>query len=330
MPLLCLEGPRQTYLLQNYVRINLCDAWTWWIVGLFGWPASRCMSCVRAPWTWGLFMCFCALFSLLNVEGVYNDHSLCCNCNSLTSHLPNERVSPWGGPAWTSPLYHYGFEAGTASQRLRRCYLPLRRGHAVRAALAVCACSAQTMIRTFLTPVCGLLCTIACTAAEQAHWTVPTRWDGRCGRPVRADSRRRALGDVGGAIAHGRCTASRGITRCALVTSEWPSSITNPSANARESPRKVWNAIWAFESLMWHNLGQHHAQDEAGRPVWCCSIVPSVPATSARSQWTCEPAIGVWRLGRSVEWRLDCVLSLLHLPFCVIDRSSVQDYEIQL
>ena len=49
------------------------DAWTWWIVGLFGCPASCCMSCVRAPWTWGLFVCFSALFSLLNVEEVYND-----------------------------------------------------------------------------------------------------------------------------------------------------------------------------------------------------------------------------------------------------------------
>ena len=33
-------------------------------------------------------MCFCALFSPLNVEEVYNEPSLCCNCNSLTSHLP--------------------------------------------------------------------------------------------------------------------------------------------------------------------------------------------------------------------------------------------------
>ena len=49
------------------------DAWTWWIVGLFGCPASCCVSCVRAPWTWGLFVCFSALFSLLNVEEVYND-----------------------------------------------------------------------------------------------------------------------------------------------------------------------------------------------------------------------------------------------------------------
>ena len=34
-------------------------------------------------------MCFCALFSLLNVEEVYNDNSHCCNCNSLTSNLPS-------------------------------------------------------------------------------------------------------------------------------------------------------------------------------------------------------------------------------------------------
>ena len=125
------------------------DAWTWWIVGLFGCPASCCMSCVCAPWTWGLFMCFCAMFSLLNVEEVYNEHSLCCNCNSLTSHLPSFTVSLWGGPAQSSPLYHYGFEAGTASLRLRRCYLQRRRGHAVRAALAVGALRAPTAIRTF-------------------------------------------------------------------------------------------------------------------------------------------------------------------------------------
>ena len=66
-----------------------CDAWTWWIVGLFGCPASCCLSCLRAPWTWGLFMCFCALFSPLNVEGVYNEPSPCCNRNSLTSNLPS-------------------------------------------------------------------------------------------------------------------------------------------------------------------------------------------------------------------------------------------------
>ena len=28
------------------------------------------------------------------------------------------------------------------------------------------------------------------------------------------------------------------------------------------------------------NLGQHRAQDEAGRPIRCCSIVPSVSAFS--------------------------------------------------
>ena len=110
------------------------DAWTWWIVGLFGCPASCCMSCVRAPWTWGLFMCFCALFSPLNVEGVYNEPSPCCNCNSLTSNLPSCTVPLWGGPARSSPLYHFGFGAVTASLPLRRCYLQLESGHAVRAA----------------------------------------------------------------------------------------------------------------------------------------------------------------------------------------------------
>ena len=76
-------------LVKLYFYLSITDAWTWWIVGLFGCPASYCMSCVCAPWTWGLFMCFCALFSPLNVEGVYNEPSLCCNCNYLTSNLPS-------------------------------------------------------------------------------------------------------------------------------------------------------------------------------------------------------------------------------------------------
>ena len=35
----------------------------------------------------GLFVCFCALFSLLNVEGVYNDSSLCLIVILLASNL---------------------------------------------------------------------------------------------------------------------------------------------------------------------------------------------------------------------------------------------------
>ena len=56
-------------------------------------------------------MCFCALFSLLNVEEVYNEQSPCCNCNSLTSHLPSCTVPLWGGPARSSPLYQFGIGA---------------------------------------------------------------------------------------------------------------------------------------------------------------------------------------------------------------------------
>ena len=82
-----LWSERRTYIdAQAAVKRRIwrnIDAWTWWIVGLFGCPASCCLSCVRAPWTWGLFMCFCALFSLLNVEEVYNEHSPCCNCNAF-------------------------------------------------------------------------------------------------------------------------------------------------------------------------------------------------------------------------------------------------------
>ena len=142
----CLQSVRA--MRQMALRL-VPAAWTWWRVGLFGCPASCCVSCVCAPWTWGLFMCFCALFSPLNVEGVYNELSLYLNCNSLTSHSAQFIVSPWGGPARSSPLYHFGFEARTASLQLRRCYLQLWRGHAVCAALAVGARSAPTAIRTF-------------------------------------------------------------------------------------------------------------------------------------------------------------------------------------
>ena len=52
-------------------------------------------------------MCFCALFSPLNVEGVYNEHSLCCNCNSLTSNSAQLHcVSLGRACAVPPPLYH--------------------------------------------------------------------------------------------------------------------------------------------------------------------------------------------------------------------------------
>ena len=172
-------------------------------------------------------------------RGVYNEPSLCCNCNSLTSHLPSCTVSLWGGPARSSPLYHYGFEAGTASLRLRRCCLQLRRGHAVRAALAVGALRAPTAIRTFWSLVYGLLRAIACTAAEQAHWTVPTLRIGDFGRLARADCAGRALGDVGDAIAHGRCSASMLHYAMRIGHIGVTSFITNPGGKACRRPRKV-------------------------------------------------------------------------------------------
>ena len=48
----------------------------WWIVGLFGCPASCCLVLCACPLDVGIICVFCALFSLLNVEGVYNEHPL--------------------------------------------------------------------------------------------------------------------------------------------------------------------------------------------------------------------------------------------------------------
>ena len=122
------------------------DAWTWWIVGLFGCPASCCMSCVRAPWTWGLFMCFCALFSPLNVEGVYNEHLPVVIVILLTSNSAQCQCVSLGRACAVLPLYHYGFGAKTASLTLQPgAAYSWRRGQ-VRARAAR---SAPTAIRTF-------------------------------------------------------------------------------------------------------------------------------------------------------------------------------------
>ena len=109
------------------------DAWTWWIVGLFGCPASCCMSCVRAPWTWGLFVCFSALFSLLNVEEVYNDTLSVLIVILLASNYPVSCVS-LGRACVVLPPVSLWFRSRTASLTLKQCGLQLESGQATRAA----------------------------------------------------------------------------------------------------------------------------------------------------------------------------------------------------
>ena len=68
------------------------------------------MSCVRAPWMWGLFVCFCALFSLLNVEGVYNDSSLCLIVILLASNLSCDQCLFGEGLRGPTPCITKGVE----------------------------------------------------------------------------------------------------------------------------------------------------------------------------------------------------------------------------
>ena len=103
----------------------------------------------------------------------------------------------WGGPAQSSPLYHYGFEAGIAFLRLRGCCLQLRSGHAVRAALAIRARMRANSDSHFFGPASGLLCAISCIAAGKARWTVPN--------PGIDDLRRLSVGGFEWARALARC-----------------------------------------------------------------------------------------------------------------------------
>ena len=68
---------------------------------------------------------------------------------------------------------------------------------------------------------------------------VPTPGSDDLGRSVREDSVRRVLGDVGGAIEHGRCAASSGNYAMCIGHIGVTHVMTNPSANACESQRKV-------------------------------------------------------------------------------------------
>ena len=156
------------------------DAWTWWIVGLFGCPASCCMSCVRAPWTWGLFMCFCALFSPLNVEGVYNEHSHCCNCNYLTSKLPSSCVS-LGRACTVLPPVSLWFRSRNNFPATEEV-LPTAEEWACSLCYPRCLHAQHANSDShFLSSVHGLLRAIACRAAGKVRWTVPPCWDERCG-----------------------------------------------------------------------------------------------------------------------------------------------------
>ena len=148
-------------------------------------------------------------------------------------------MSLWGGPARSSPLYHYGFGADAASLRLQRCCLQLRRGHAVPRCPRCLRVQRANSDSHFLSPVCELLRAIACIAARRAHWTVPDPWDERCGCPARADCAGRVLGDVGGANAHGRCAAAMVHYAMRIGHIGVTSFITNSSGKACRRPRKV-------------------------------------------------------------------------------------------
>ena len=121
----------------------------WWMVRLVRCPASYYISYVRAPWTWGLFLCFCVLFCLLNIEKVYNKHPLYLIFNFLASNVPKELSLFWEGLHGPPPLYHYSFGARPTFLRLRRRCLQVRSGHALYTALAIYTHSVRIAIRTF-------------------------------------------------------------------------------------------------------------------------------------------------------------------------------------
>ena len=136
-----------------------------------------------------------------------------------------------------------------------------------------------------LSPACGLLRTIVCIAAGQAHWTVPTRWDERCGRPAREDSSGRALGDVGGAITHGRCTASRRITRCALVTRGGQTFPKSTEIRNSVAFRAVFSIFFGpFLSVVAESVSEQLLQrtDGLGGQFWLSKESVSTSATDCR------------------------------------------------
>ena len=68
--------------------------------------------------------------------------------------------------------------------------------------------------------------------------------------PAREDSSGHALGDVGGAIAHGRCAASS--VHYAMRTGHIRVTqlMTNPGGNGCGVRGRCDNGIWPFQSLM--------------------------------------------------------------------------------
>ena len=69
----------------------------------------------------GDFLCVLRPICLPNVGHGYNYITLFVNCNSLSAKLAQWLVPLWGGPARSSPLYHFGLGAEAASLLLSGC-----------------------------------------------------------------------------------------------------------------------------------------------------------------------------------------------------------------
>ena len=109
--------------------------------------------------------------------------------------------------------------------------------------LAVRARRALTAIRIFGSSV-RLLRAVVCCAAGDACWVVPADGDGRFGHPARAGFAGCALGDVGRAIAHGRCAAPSGDYEMRAGHIRVTQFITNPRGQVCWRPRRSDNGSW--------------------------------------------------------------------------------------
>ena len=94
-------------------------------IGLFRRPVSYCTILCACPLNMEIFCVFWALFCLFNAGQGYNDILSLEIVILCAPNLPSDSMLLWGGPALSSPLYHYGVGAQTASLLLRGCCLQL-------------------------------------------------------------------------------------------------------------------------------------------------------------------------------------------------------------
>ena len=92
---------------------------------MFGRLVSCCTVLCACPLDVGIFCVFCTLFCLPNVGQRYNDILLFIIVILCAPNLANEPMPLRGGPARSSPLYHFGFGVVVASLLLRGCFLQL-------------------------------------------------------------------------------------------------------------------------------------------------------------------------------------------------------------